>query len=144
MSIGDFLHSSQQNLDLRSTLGGGYGRYWIRTSQNQLRWVAGAVYTHETFTSTAAQPTNQNVEGFLGIQYQLLRFDRYRLQSQLYSFPGLSDPGRIRLTTKTIFSIKLHNNFHTNFTFWDNYDSRPPVNAKKNELSISSGLGWSF
>lgn len=142
--IGDFLHSSQQELQLRSTLGGGYGRFLIRTNQNQLRWLAGAVYTHEAFVSSLGQPTSQNVEALLGIQYQLLRFNRYNLQSQLFVFPGLSDAGRIRATTKTTFTVKLSNNFHTNFSFWDNYDSRPPVNAKNNELGISSGLGWSF
>jgi hypothetical protein len=144
MGLGDFLHSSQQGLALRSTLGGGFGRYWVRTSQNQLLWVAGTVYTHENFLPKAGQPNDQNVEGLLGIQYQLLRFDRYSLQSQGFLFPGLSDAGRIRATTKTIFSVKLSNNFHTNLSFWDNYDSRPPVNAKGNELGISSGLGWSF
>jgi hypothetical protein len=144
MALGDFMHSSQQALDLRSTLGGGYGQYWFRTNQNQLLWVAGSVYTHEDFASTANQPNDQNIEALLGIQYQLLRFDRYNLQSQLFVFPGLSDAGRIRATTKTTFTVKLSNNFHTNFSFWDNYDSRPPSNAKGNELGISSGLGWSF
>jgi putative salt-induced outer membrane protein YdiY len=144
MGLGDFLHSSQQDLDLRSTLGGGYGRYWIRTNQNQLLWVAGAVYTHETFVSGLDQPSDQNIEALLGVKYQLLRFDRYNLQSQLFVFPGLSDAGRVRSTSKTTFTVKLSNNFHTNFSFWDNYDSRPPANAKKNELGISSGLGWSF
>jgi len=144
MALGDFLHSSQQGLDLRSTLGGGYGRYWIRTNQNQFLWVAGAVYTHETFVANSGQPNDQNIEGLVGLQYQLRRFDRYSLQSQLFVFPGYSDAGRVRATAKTTFTVKLSNNFHTNLSFWDNFDSRPPVNAKGNELGISSGLGWSF
>lgn len=144
MALGDFLHSSQQALELRSTLGGGYGRYWIRTNQNQLLWVAGTVYTHESFVPASGQPNDQNIEGLLGVQYQLRRFDRYSLQSQAFVFPGLSDAGRVRVTTKTIFTVKLSNNFHTNLSFWDNFDSRPPANAKGNELGISSGLGWSF
>ena len=144
MGLGDFLHSSQQGLDLRSTLGGGYGRYWIRTNQNQFLWVAGTVYTHETFVSSSGQPNDQNIEGLLGLQYQLRRFDRYSLQSQLFVFPGFSDAGRVRTTAKSTFTVKLSNNFHTNLSFWDNFDSRPPVNAKGNELGISSGLGWSF
>lgn len=106
--------------------------------------MTGVVYTHESFTSISGQPSDQNVEALLGLQYQLLRFDRYNLQSQLFVFPGLSDAGRVRATTKTTFTVKLANNFHTNLIFWDNYDSRPPVNAKGNELGISSGLGWSF
>jgi putative salt-induced outer membrane protein YdiY len=144
LGLADFLHSSQQDLQLRSTLGGGYSRYFLRSNNNLLRWILGPVYTRETFVTRTREPTDQNIEALLGAQYQLLRFSRYNLQSQLFVFPGLSDTGRIRTTTKTTLNVKLPNNFHTNLSFWDNYDSRPPVNAKKNELGISSGLGWSF
>jgi hypothetical protein len=41
-------------------------------------------------------------------------------------------------------TIKLRNNFHLAFTFWDNFDSRPPLTARKNELGTSIGIGWSF
>lgn len=51
----NFLHSSQQDLALRTTLGGGYGRYVLRTNHEMLSWVAGAVYTHENF-QTSDQP----------------------------------------------------------------------------------------
>ena len=146
MGLGDFLHSSQQQLNLRTTLGGAYGRYLIRTNQNVLRWLAGTVYTHENFESGAVSrsQSNQNVEALLGVQYQLLKFDRYSLQSQIFAFPGLTDAGRIRATSKATFSLKLSNNFHTNISFWDNFDSRPPLNSKRNELGLSSGLGWTF
>ncbi len=143
MGIGDFLHSSQQDLTLRTTLGGGYGRYIIRTNHDTLAWLGGAVYTHEDF-ATGSQSNSQNFEALLGLQYQMFRFDRYNLQSQLLVYPGLTDSGRVRTTTKTTFSVKLVNNFHVDFSFLDNFDSRPPVNAKRNELGISNSLGWTF
>jgi hypothetical protein len=99
------------------------------------------VYTHENFES-GNQPSDQNLEALLGLQYQLFRFDRYSMQSQLLVYPGLSDAGRIRSTTKTTFSVKLSNNFHTDFSFWDNFDSSPPHNAKGNEMGISNSLAW--
>jgi len=139
----DFLHSSQQDLALRTTLGGGYGRYVLRTNHDMLSWVAGAVYTHEDFQSTD-QPAAENIEALLGLQYQMFRFDRYNLQSQLLVYPGLSDFGRIRMTTKTTFSMKLVNNFHIDFSILDNFDSSPPFNAKRNELGLSNSLGWTF
>ena len=143
MGLGDFLHSSQQDLSLRTTLGGGYGRYLIRTNHNTLAWLGGAVYTHENFGS-GGQPSAQNVEALLGVQYEMFRFDRYNLQSQVLVYPGLTDGGRIRTTTKTTLSIKLVNNFHTDFSFLDNFDSSPPFNARRNELGISNTLGWTF
>ena len=142
--LSDFLHSSQQELNLRTTLGGAYGQYWIRTNEQALRWLGGAVYTHEDFQSSRIQPTQQNFEGLVGAQYELYYFDRYTLQSQLLVFPGLSDFGRIRATAKTTLRVKLRNNFSLSFSLWDNYDSRPPVVAKKNELGASTNLGWTF
>jgi putative salt-induced outer membrane protein YdiY len=144
LGLGDFLHSSQQEVDLRTTLGGGYGRYWIHSTQTFLRWVTGSVYTHERFQPAASQTSQQNVEALFGLQGQLFNFNRYELQSYVFVFPGLSDFGRIRATPKTTFTVKLTNNFHTDFSFWDNFDSQPPFKAKRNELGISSSLGWSF
>jgi hypothetical protein len=144
VALSDFLHSSQQDLNLRVTVGGGYGHYWVRTSQIQFRGLFGAVYTHEDFRSTTSSPTQQNIEALVGIQYRMFHFSRYSLFSQLSIFPGLSDIGRLRATTKTTFSVKFINNFRTNLSFWDNFDSHPPINAKKNELGISNSVGWTF
>jgi len=144
MALGDFLHSSQQGIDLRATSGTGYGRYWVRTNRNFLLWLAGIVYTHENFSSTTSQPIQDNAEAVLGTQYQLFQFGRYRLQSQLFTYPGLSDAGRVRLTTRTTFNLQLTNNFFANVAFWDNFDSRPPFNSKRNEMGISNSVGWTF
>lgn len=139
----DFLHSSQQDLDLRTTAGGGYGRYFIRTTNSDLRWLGGIVYTREAFT-TETRSSDSNAEGLLGAAYDSYRFKLGEIHMQALLFPGISDHGRVRATTNNSLVIKLTNNFHFTFSFWDNYDSRPPVTAKKNELGLSSAIGWAF
>jgi putative salt-induced outer membrane protein YdiY len=143
-ALSDFLHSSQQDLDLRTTLGGGYGRFLKRTTNSNLAWLGGIVYVHESFDTASSQPSDQSTEAVVGLQYNLVRFKFGEFVSQVRVFPGLSDAGRVRLTTNNSATIKLVNNFHLQFTFWDNFDSRPPVLARMNELGISSGIGWSF
>jgi Protein of unknown function, DUF481/Domain of unknown function (DUF202) len=127
-------------------LGGGYGRYWIRTNTTSLRWLPGAVYTREAFTIVAAsgQTNDSNLEGLLGASYDSyrFRFGEFHLEGLL--FPGLTDSGRIRATTSDSLKIKLANNFYLSFDFWDNFDSRSPTTTKKNELGVSSSIGWSF
>jgi putative salt-induced outer membrane protein YdiY len=144
LGLSDFLHSSQQDLQLRTTLGGGYGRYLKRTNQNELRWLIGVDYSQASYQSGMMQPVQKNAELLLGVQYQLFQFDRYTLQSQMLVFPGLSDFGRVRFTTNNTLSVKLSNNFYWNFSFWDNFDSRPPLNAQRNATGLSTGLGWKF
>ena len=80
----------------------------------------------------------------MGLQYNYVRFNFGEFNSQLLIFPSITDSGRLRMTTNNALTIRLRNNFHLAFTLWDNFDSRPPVTAKKNELGISSGVGWSF
>jgi putative salt-induced outer membrane protein YdiY len=143
-SISDLLHSSQQDLQLRTTVGGGYGRYLQRTTNSDLAWMGGLVYANESFDTTAGQPSGHNLEAIMGLQYDFIRFNFGDLSSQLQVFPGLTDAGRVRLKTNNSLTIKLRNNFHLAFTFWDNFDSQPPPTAKKNELGVSSGVGWSF
>jgi putative salt-induced outer membrane protein YdiY len=144
VSLSDFLHSSQQDLNLRATFVGGYGRFLKRTTSSTLSWVGGIAYIHESFETAAGQPSDQNAEGVLGLQYKYVRFNFGEFNSQFLTFSGLSDSGRVRITTNNSLTIKLRNNFHLAFTLWDNFDSRPPVTARKNELGISSGIGWSF
>jgi putative salt-induced outer membrane protein YdiY len=142
--LSDFLHSSQQDLQLRTTLGGGYGRYLKRTPSSNLSWLGGLVFAKESFVTTTGRPTDQNLEGMLALQYSYIRFNFGEFDSQLQTFPGLTDAGRIRLKTNNLLTIKLRNNFRLNFTFWDNFDSQPPPTARRNELGMSSGVGWSF
>jgi hypothetical protein len=142
--LSGFLHSSQQDLTLRTTLGGGYGRYVKRTTNNNFSWLAGVVYAKESFDTAAGQTSDQNLEAVVGLRYNLTRFNFGEFNSQLLTFPGLTDTGRLRLGTNNSLTIKLRNNFHLAFTFWDNFDSQPPPTARKNELGISSGIGWSF
>ncbi len=144
LALSDFLHSSRQDLALRTTLGGGYGRYLKRTTNSNLSWLAGVVFVRESFDTTAGEPADQHAEALVGLQYSLVRFNFGEFDSQLLTFPGLTDAGRIRITTNNSLTINLRNNFHLAFTFWDNFDSRPPENAKRNELGVSSGIGWSF
>jgi Protein of unknown function, DUF481 len=143
-TLSDFLHSNQQDLNLRTTLGGGYGRYLKRTTNSNLAWLGGVVYTNESFDTFASQPSDSNMEAVVGVQYSLIRFNFGQFQAQLQAFPGLTDAGRIRLKTNNTLTINLKNNFYWNFTLWDNFDSRPPSTARKNELGMSSGIGWSF
>jgi putative salt-induced outer membrane protein YdiY len=142
--LSDFLHSSQQDLQLRTILGGAYGRYLKRTTNSSLAWLGGVVYANESFDTTAGQPSDQNMEAMVGLQYNFIRFNFGEFDSQVQAFPGLTDAGRIRLKTNNSLAIKLRNNFHLAFTLWDNFDSQPPPTARRNELGISTGIGWSF
>jgi putative salt-induced outer membrane protein YdiY len=143
MVIGDLLHSTQQDLQLRSTVGGGYGRFIVNTNRQRLVWQAGMVYMNERFNFEGNLPT-QNLEGLAGLQYRLFRFDRYTLDGQFFAFPGITDAPRVRTSTNIGFGVKLTDKFRTEIKFWNNFDARPPSDTKRSEFGISNTLGWTF
>ena len=139
------LKSNQQNLELRSTYGGGLGRKLIQTDKTSLTVMGGLAYSHESYVpQSGTEPIRNNVESLLGVTFSTFRFSTLYLTSQTFLFPSLSDPGRFRLSSQSNFRVELVRNFNWNFQLYENYDTRPPVNAPKNDLGVTTSFGWTF
>lgn len=145
VGLANFLHSSQQSLDLRTTVGGGYGRYFINSNRSQLGAIGGLVYTKEIFTpSSGLEPRQQNVEGLIGLRYSTFQINKVEFETTFQVFPGITDAGRVRSNLNSSLTFKFAHDLHLRWSFWDTFDSKPPVNAKKNELGVSTTFGFSF
>ena len=141
----DFLTSSQQQLNLRSTYAGGYGRGLIKTPRTDLTLLTGLGYNHERYAASAGLlPSHNSIESLIGLRYSTFRFKRSQFTNSIQVLPSLSDAGRVRSNLNTTFNLKLVHDLHFQVSLWDTFDSRPPVNTKRNELGISSGMGWSY
>ena len=54
------------------------------------------------------------------------------------------DPGRVRLSSQSNLGIEFFRNFTWNFQLYENFDSHPPVVAPKNDLGVTTSVGWKF
>jgi putative salt-induced outer membrane protein YdiY len=143
--VADFLTSTQQSLDLRTTLGGAYGRYIKRTNRTELLPFAGLAFTRERYDPSAGlDPNQQSVEGLLGVNYTTAQFNKVLFKNAVQVYPSISNAGRIRASVNSSLTLKLSHGFDLTFGFWDDFDSKPPVNAKRNELGVSTTFGISF
>ncbi len=141
----DLLRSDQQELNLRTTVGGGLGRKVLQTPQTSLRTYAGLVYTHENyFPQPGTEPIRSNVESVFAAQFATFRFTTFDLHSYLLVFPSLSDLGRVRISTVSDMKIELVKDFYFSFRVYENFDSRPPINAPKNDTGVTTSVGWKF
>jgi putative salt-induced outer membrane protein YdiY len=139
------LKSNQQDLTLRSTYGGGFGRKLIQTDRTSLTVLGGAAFSHESYIpQSGTEPIHNNAESLLGVTFSTFRFKTLNLRSQTLLFPSLSDPGRLRVSSQSGLRIELIRNFNWNFDLYENYDSRPPTSAPKNDLGITTSVGWTF
>ena len=141
----DLLKSEQQKLDLRSTWGGGLGRYIFQTPTTSLTAMLGVVYTHERyFESASGEPIRSNGEMLVGLKFSTFRFKTMEVSSSTGVFPSLTDLGRLRIGTQTSVKFELVKDLYLGIRLYENFDSKPPVNAPRNDLGITTSLGWKF
>lgn len=139
------LKSNQQDLQLRSTYGAAIGRRLVQTDRTSLALFAGGAYSHESYVpQPGTEPARNNAESLLGVKFSTFRFKTLNINSQTLLFPSLSDPGRLRISSQSNLRIELIRNFYWNFQVYENYDTRPPINAPKNDLGLTTSLGWTF
>ncbi len=139
------LKSNQQDLTLRSTYGGAFGWKLVQTDRTALTILGGGAFNHESYVPRPGnEPIHNNAESLFGVTFSTFRFNTLNLRSQTLAFPSLSDPGRLRLSSQSGIRIELMRNFNWNFDLYENYDTRPPVTAPKNDLGITTSIGWTF
>jgi hypothetical protein len=57
--------------------------------------------------------------------------------------PLLTD-GRVRLNFMTQYKREVVNNLYLTLSLTEVFDSKPPETANKNDLSLTTSIGWSF
>jgi hypothetical protein len=140
----DFLSSDQQSLDLRTTVGGLVGRNLVQSERTRLSVLGGLVGTREKYSVLVNQPEFTNADLLTGIDFARFSFNAADIRSRLIVFPSLTTPGRMRLQANTDLSIKVAKDLWWGFHIYENFDNKPPVRADKNDLGVSTSLGWKF
>lgn len=140
----DLLRSDQQSLNLRTSIGGLIGRNIKQTEQTRFSLFAGAVGTREHYAESVGKPRTTNADGLAGIDFLTFRFNRTDIRSRVSFFPSFTTPGRMRMQTTSDLRIKIVKDLWWGFHLYENFDSKPPVRADKNDLGISTTVGWKF
>jgi len=141
----DLLKSDQQKLDLRTTFGGVFGRTIVRTERTTFVLFAGGVFSREHyFPQAQTTAIRENGEALIGANFYTFRFKVLDIRSSALLYPSLSNPGRVRLSSDSNLHIELVKDFYWDVHLYENFDSRPPINAPRNDLGVTTGIGWKF
>jgi len=144
-ALGNLLSSSQQELDLRVTLGGAFGRTLMRTDRTAFAAALGLVASREKYTSASTATNPETTSEVLGtLDFTNFKFDAYSVTSSLRMYPSLSTWGRVRVGSETNISWEFIKDLYWNLRVYENFDTKPPINAPKNDFGITTGLGWKF
>jgi hypothetical protein len=144
-STGTLLNSEQQDLTLRSTLGGVLGRDFIRHGTTGLFVVAGAVFSREQYASSVSSHQFTNAaEAQIQVRFFKSKFKKMQFETKSAAFPSITTPGRFRLSLESSIRLELVKNLYWKFAIYENFDNRPPVNAPKNDFGTSTSFGFTF
>ena len=139
----DFLNSEEQGLDLRTTIGGGGGRYLLRSSSQYLSAGAGLAWTNEHYTDPLL-PSKDSGEAYFGSEFMTEKLKITDLITRLTYYPSLTIDDRYRLAYRFDLDFNLPGDWYFRFGLFDNYDSQPPEGFSKNDYGWSNAFGFKF
>lgn len=143
--LGSFLQSSEQNIQLRTSVGGGIGRYLKNTNNSRIAVIGGLAFQNTVYNqSTQEVPTDKIAAALLATEIKFFRFNKTTLSLSGYAFPALNEPGRLFLNTNATYYIKITSDLSWNVSFYGNWDNQPPPHFSGSDYGTSSGLSYTF
>ncbi len=135
--------NQELDLDLRLLIGVGGGRDIIQSNRVEWRWIGGLLVNRETYTGL---DPNSSAEGLLGTYFNFFTFGDWEndIASSLLVYPSLTESGRVRADFDISYRQDLFSDFYLRLSFYDQYDSRPPEGASKNDFGTTIAVGWDW
>jgi putative salt-induced outer membrane protein YdiY len=129
--------NESSDLDLRSIVALATGYKLLRGPVHRLEPIVGMAWVSEDFVGI---PVEEGFEGVVGFAYRL-RVGPTRFDSDLAVFPFNSDRTLVNYDAKLRFELIY--NLDLDITYYDRYNSDPPVAALTRDYGLTIGLGWS-
>jgi hypothetical protein len=142
---GSLEQNEQLGLDLRQTIGLGPKRSLIHTNRMTFFVLASLAYANEAYTGE--EDAAHTVQLPLGGDFEFFLFDSPKtdIGTDLTVMPILSDFGRWRIDFNASVSYELISDFTVGFSFFNNFDSRPPSEtASTNDYGLTFNVGYTF
>ena len=142
------LSSLEQNtelgIDLRFTIGGGFGRKLIQSNILSLSIFAGLNTTREWINTGESQ---NNLEIPLTTRFAMFTYDNPKtdINTMVVLHPSLTTIGRFRMDVDSKLKRELISDFHVTFNLYLNYDNQPPYdNAQHADYGFTLSFGYTF
>jgi hypothetical protein len=106
--LGNFLTSEEQQLDLRTVVGGGPTRTFVNSNRVIFSGTGGAVWNNEHYSpDSGLVPAKNELEGLAAVHFYYFQFRQWTVESTLRLFPSITTGGRVRADWRTNLRIRL-------------------------------------
>ncbi len=144
--LGGLERNEQQLLNLRTKIGGGFGRKVITTDKTTLSLLGGVDFANERFRpgDGIAPLTTNNGEALAAFDFKTTKLAGIEFTLRVALHPTLTDGDRYRIEADSGFRIPIANRFTWGLSLYDRFDSQPPVPVQRNDYGLLSTLGFRF
>jgi putative salt-induced outer membrane protein YdiY len=136
--------NDELGIDLRSQLGGGYGRFLVQNNRSLWSALAGLTVVNEQ--RAGDESSENNVEGLLNTQYEYFTYDspKTTFTFGLSLYPGITESGRLRAETNVGLRRELVTDLFLDLSLYGSYDNEPPEVGESSDYGIVTSLGYTF
>jgi uncharacterized protein DUF481 len=140
-----FLQSSVQGIQRQTNLAFGLGRYFKNTNRVRFTALGGVGWQRTRYEPSVATQESQDVAvSLILLNLEAFSFKKSRLDLSASAVPALTDLGRLFYRTNLAYYLKLFGKVDWNFSFYGNWDTRPPPHFQGSDYGSSTGLSWTF
>lgn len=139
-----FERNTELDLNLRTMVGGGYGRYFVQNNHSEWLGGLGMAYSHENYTGGE---TFDSVEGVLTTSFKIFRYDfpETDIGGSLTLLPSLTKSGRYRAEADLRAKYEFVDDLYFELKVYGSYDSKPPLaDSQQSDYGLTTSLGYSF
>lgn len=142
--FGNLEQNDELGINLRTTLGAGYGFIPIRSQSNWLSLAAGLDINREIPNEGEAE-TNLEAAGMLTYEYYKYDSPERAFKFNLTLFPSITDPGRWRATFNSDFRLEIIEDFFWKLDFYATFDSDPiSLDGSSSDYGVTSSVAYKF
>ena len=144
LGFGGLSRNTELDLNLRTLVGGGYGRYFVQT--NTADWLGGFGLAYSNEHYTGGERLN-SLEAVFYTQFSIFRYDfpETDIGGKLSLLPSLTESGRYRAEGDLHAKYEFVDDLYFELRLWGSFDSDPPTaGATKSDYGLVTSLGYSF
>lgn len=143
--FGSLQQNSELGINLRSSLGVGLSKSWLKSNLQRFITTVGVIVNQEQGRDN--EEKQGNLEGLVRTEYKVFRYRDPEIDITAYLdfFPSFTVKDRYRTDLDIKFKFEVFNDIYIGFTFYHNLDTKPPESAVSgSDWGITTSLGYTF
>jgi putative salt-induced outer membrane protein YdiY len=135
-------HDRFADIDYRFVPAGGFGYWFFDTDKTKLMAEVGAGIERTHFKSNTKNTSDWVLIPRAWLEKKI--FENITVSQGISYYPAFEDFNHYRLRSETALDIKTNNHIKIRFSIFDDYNSNPSEDTKKNDMRAITSLVCSF